>query len=60
MVAMFPLGRILATPGALRALERANQSAAEFLARHSARDWVNSMEKTLRRTSTAWHTAFDC
>jgi hypothetical protein len=39
MVAMFPLGRILATPGALRALERANQSAAEFLARHSARDW---------------------
>ena len=39
MIAMFPLGRILATPGALRALERANQSAAEFLARHAARDW---------------------
>lgn len=39
MVAMFPLGRILATPGALRALERANQSATEFLARHAARDW---------------------
>ena len=39
MIATFPLGRILATPGALRALERANQSAAEFLARHAARDW---------------------
>jgi hypothetical protein len=39
MIAMFPLGRILATPGALRALERANQSVAEFLARHAARDW---------------------
>jgi hypothetical protein len=39
MVAMFPLGRILATPGVLRALERANQSGVEFLERHAARDW---------------------
>ena len=39
MTAIFPLGRILATPGALRALERANQSADEFLARHAVRDW---------------------
>ena len=39
MIATFPLGRILATPGALRALERANQSVADFLGRHAARDW---------------------
>lgn len=39
MVAMFPLGRILATPGVLRALERANQAGVEFLERHAARDW---------------------
>ena len=39
MIAMFSLGRIVATPGALRALERANQSAALFLARHAGGDW---------------------
>ena len=39
MIAIFPLGRIVATPGSLRALECANQSAALFLARHAAGDW---------------------
>lgn len=39
MTAMFPLGRIVATPGALAALEGANQHTALFLARHAARDW---------------------
>ena len=39
MIAMFPVGRIVATPGALQALERANQSAAFFLARHAGGDW---------------------
>jgi hypothetical protein len=36
---LFPLGRIVATPGALRALERAEQSPAEFLTRHMQGDW---------------------
>jgi len=35
----FPLGRIVATPGALAALERANQTPLEFLARHATGDW---------------------
>jgi hypothetical protein len=35
----FPLGRVVATPGALRALEEANQNAFEFLERHQAGDW---------------------
>jgi hypothetical protein len=39
MNATFPLGRIVATPGALAALERANQSAALFLTRHGGGDW---------------------
>ena len=39
MIRTFPLGRIVATPGALRALERSSQSAAIFLTRHAARDW---------------------
>ena len=35
----FPLGRVTATPGALRALERAEQLPAEFLDRHVNGDW---------------------
>lgn len=35
----FSLGRIVATRGALRALERAGQSPAEFLDRHVNGDW---------------------
>ena len=37
--ALFPLGRIVGTPGAIEALERAGQTAAEFLARHVSGDW---------------------
>ena len=35
----FPLGRVGATPGALRALEQAEQLPAEFLDRHVHGDW---------------------
>ena len=35
----FALGRVVATPGALRALERAGQLPAEFLDRHVNGDW---------------------
>jgi hypothetical protein len=37
--ARFPLGRLLATPGALQALEKAGQQPQEFLDRHSKGDW---------------------
>jgi hypothetical protein len=36
---LFPLGQVVATPGALRALERAEQSPIEFLDRHAQGDW---------------------
>jgi hypothetical protein len=39
MAAKFPLGRVIATPGALRAMERAHQGPLAFLARHQAGDW---------------------
>jgi len=39
MIVMFTLGRIVATSGALRALERAKQPAAFFLTRHAVGDW---------------------
>src|ERR1700687_5221422 len=39
MFPLFPLGQIVATPGALSALERAKQPPACFLARHAIGDW---------------------
>jgi hypothetical protein len=38
-VIRFQLGRVVATPGALRALEKAEQLPAEFLDRHVNGDW---------------------
>lgn len=35
----FPLGQLVATPGALDALQRAGQSPREFLRRHETGDW---------------------
>lgn len=35
----FPLGQLVATPGALAALEAAGQSANEFVRRHASGDW---------------------
>jgi len=41
----FPLGRVVATPGALKALEEANQNPFEFLERHQAGDWGELCEE---------------
>ncbi len=38
---LFPLGQVVATPGALTALEEAGQDPAEFLIRHVIGDWGN-------------------
>lgn len=35
----FTLGRLLATPGALAAIEKAGQSPAGFIERHASGDW---------------------
>jgi hypothetical protein len=35
----FPLGRVVATPGVLRALDEAGQTPLEFIVRHAAGDW---------------------
>jgi len=39
MQTKFPLGQVVATPGALRALEAAGQTPLEFLERHALGDW---------------------
>ena len=36
---LFNLGQVVATPGALEALEKAGQTPAEFLDRHIRGDW---------------------
>ena len=47
--AKFPLGQLLATPGALEALAESGQSPAEFLLRHVQGDWgdMSSGDKQL-------------
>ena len=35
----FPLGQVLATPGALEALKKSGQSPASFIERHVSGDW---------------------
>lgn len=37
--ARFPLGQLVATPGALAALTEAGQSPQQFVARHQSADW---------------------
>ena len=36
---LFPLGQIVATPGALKVFEASHQNPAEFLTRHARGDW---------------------
>ncbi|NOT58306.1 MAG: hypothetical protein HOP18_27190 [Deltaproteobacteria bacterium] len=40
----FPLGHVVATPGALAALDASGQSPHELLARHVAGDWGDVSE----------------
>lgn len=37
----FPLGQIVATPGALELLDRSGVNAAELIQRHQSGDWGN-------------------
>jgi len=63
----FPLGRTLATPGALEALADSGESPADFLRRHATCDWGDVSEEDWRlndealeqgdRLLSAYHTA---
>jgi hypothetical protein len=39
VIPRFPLGSVVATPGALAALDRVGDTAATFLRRHVSGDW---------------------
>ena len=42
---LFSLGQVVATPGALTALQKAGQQPQEFLARHLQGDWGDLCEE---------------
>ena len=42
---LFSLGQVVATPGALAALQEANQEPVEFLQRHIAGDWGDMVDE---------------
>ena len=55
MKPLFTLGQVVATPGALAALEKAGQQPGDFLSRHVSGDWgevppedINENELSLR------------
>ena len=54
----FELGRIVATPGALRALEEAGQSPWEYLARHLRGDWGELSEEDRRENELSLQEGF--
>ena len=58
MLPKFPLGRVVATPGALTALEEANQNPFEFLARHQAGDWGDLCEEDKRENEFSVRNGF--
>ncbi len=49
----FDLGRVCATPGALRAIEEAGQTPGDFLQRHLSNDWGELDEQDSRLNDAA-------
>ncbi len=49
----FPLGQVLATPGALDALEDSGQTINDFLDRHVQGDWGELCQEDWRANETA-------
>jgi hypothetical protein len=50
---LFSLGQIVATPGALAALEKAGQQPQEFLSRHVCGRWDDLCEEDHRENNSA-------
>ena len=58
LLAKFFLGRTVATPGALRALEQANQSPFEFIERHQTGDWGELCEEDKKENAFSVQNGF--
>jgi hypothetical protein len=55
---VFELGYILATPGALAALQKAGQEPHDFLARHVACDWGDLSEEDQNENDSSLENGF--
>lgn len=55
---LFPLGRVVATPGALAALEKAGQGPLDFLSRHVHGDWGDLCEEDRRENQFSLEQGF--
>ena len=55
---LFPLGQVVATPGALAALEKAGQTAQQFLSRHVGGDWGDLCEEDRKENQLSLERGF--
>jgi len=55
---LFSLGQIVATPGALAALEKTGQTPLEFLARHVRGEWGDLCEEDKRENAFSLERGF--
>ena len=55
---LFPLGRVVATPGALAALEAAGELPHGYLARHVRGDWGDIPEEDARENELSLREGF--
>ena len=54
----FPLGRVVATPGALAALEESGEEATPYLGRHNGGDWGELDEHDMRENQVSLQRGF--
>jgi hypothetical protein len=55
---LFDLGQLVATPGALAALEKSGQNAMDFLSRHVTGDWGELGEEDRRENQFSLQKGF--
>lgn len=55
---LFPLGQVVATPGALAALQKAGQGPHDFLSQHMCGEWGDLSDEDRRENETSLEHGF--
>jgi hypothetical protein len=58
MTAPLPLGRVVATPGALKLLSEIGEDPFDYLARHALGDWGELCAFDRRQNEIAWREGY--